>query len=72
MKLKFKQQPYQTQAVESVADCFKGQPNAAGLSYRIAPGVTKSGAQGYTQKRLFEESGFKRYYSHCHTDVKAI
>ena len=26
MKLKFKVQPYQTQAVDSVVDCFAGQP----------------------------------------------
>ncbi|MCW8799989.1 MAG: hypothetical protein OQK71_03575 [Desulfobacter sp.] len=31
MKLKFKKQAYQTLAVESVVDCFKGQPNTADL-----------------------------------------
>lgn len=40
MKLKFKQQAYQTAAVESVADCFKGQPNTSGIQYRIDPGKT--------------------------------
>lgn len=39
MKLKFKQQPYQTQAVDAFADCFAGQPKASGVSYRIDPGV---------------------------------
>ena len=38
MKLKFKIQPYQTAAVESVVDCFEGQPNLSGLSYRMDPG----------------------------------
>lgn len=38
MKLKFKIQPYQTAAVESVVDCFVGQPNIAGVSYRMDPG----------------------------------
>lgn len=38
MKLKFKVQPYQTNAVESVVDCFAGQPNLAGITYRIDPG----------------------------------
>jgi type III restriction enzyme len=38
MKLKFKVQPYQTNAVESVVDCFAGQPNAGGIIYRIDPG----------------------------------
>ena len=38
MKLKFKIQPYQTAAVESVVDCFAGQPSLSGLSYRMDPG----------------------------------
>ncbi|WP_317976178.1 type III restriction-modification system endonuclease [Novosphingobium pituita] len=38
MKLKFKVQPYQTRAVESVVDCFAGQPLVTGISYRIDPG----------------------------------
>lgn len=51
MKLKFKVQPYQTNAVESVVDCFAGQPHNAGITYRIDPGVSK-------QVRA-EETGFK-------------
>jgi len=39
MKLKFKHQPYQTNAVNAVLDCFKGQPFLAGFNYRIDPGV---------------------------------
>lgn len=39
MKLKFKVQPYQTHAVESVVDCFAGQPLSNGLTYRIDPGA---------------------------------
>lgn len=38
MKLKFKHQPYQTSAVESVVDCFEGQSNTSGVRYRIDPG----------------------------------
>ncbi|KAA0078152.1 DEAD/DEAH box helicase family protein [Tardiphaga sp. P9-11] len=38
MKLKFKVQSYQTSAVESVVDCFAGQPLVSGTSYRIDPG----------------------------------
>lgn len=38
MKLKFKVQPYQTDAVESVVDCFAGQSLITGASYRIDPG----------------------------------
>lgn len=38
MKLKFKKQAYQTNAVDAVADCFAGQPKREGLNYRIDPG----------------------------------
>ena len=39
MKLKFKTQHYQTNAVQSVIDCFAGQPKDEGPSYRIDPGI---------------------------------
>jgi type III restriction enzyme len=51
MKLKFKVQPYQTDAVDSVVDCFAGQPFNTGTSYRIDPGKRTQ----YTT----EETGFK-------------
>ncbi|KZB73495.1 MULTISPECIES: type III restriction-modification system endonuclease [Thalassospira] len=51
MKLKFKVQPYQTCAVDSVVDCFSGQLMASGLNYRIDPGSK-------AQTSAFEE-GFK-------------
>lgn len=51
MKLKFKLQPYQTHAVESVVDCFAGQPLITGATYRIDPGKNK-------QVSSFEE-GFR-------------
>jgi type III restriction enzyme len=38
MKLKFKVQPYQTNAVEAVVDCFAGQSMNAGIVYRMDPG----------------------------------
>ncbi len=38
MKLKFKVQHYQTQAVNAVVDCFAGQPMSSGIAYRIDPG----------------------------------
>jgi type III restriction enzyme len=40
MKIKFKKQPYQTDAVNAVADCFVGQPTGVGIRYRIDPGRT--------------------------------
>lgn len=51
MKLKFKVQPYQTHAVESVVDCFAGQPLVSGITYRIDPGAQ-------AQASAFEE-GFR-------------
>ena len=61
MKLKFKVQPYQTSAVESVVDCFAGQVNTSGIAYRIDPGVNKKLlAQGPTLPEMdIEQAGFK-------------
>jgi type III restriction enzyme len=42
MKLQFKVQQYQTEAVNAVVDVFAGQPRTDGTSYRIDPGTTKS------------------------------
>lgn len=38
MKLQFKVQQYQTEAVDAVVDVFTGQPYADGVRYRIDPG----------------------------------
>lgn len=38
MKLKFKRQPYQTDAVEAVADCLAGLPAGGRVTYRVDPG----------------------------------
>lgn len=38
MKLQFKVQAYQTEAVDAVVDVFTGQPYADGVKYRIDPG----------------------------------
>lgn len=56
MRLKFKVQPYQTNAVNDVIDCFSGQPLRAGLTYRIDPGDVKK-AQKYRPEAEYE--GFK-------------
>ena len=53
MKFKFKVQPYQTNAVDSVVDCFAGQPHASGTSYRIDPG---SKAQTSSQDEGFKNA----------------
>jgi type III restriction enzyme len=38
MKLQFKVQKYQTDAVDAVVECFAGQPHEDGVSYRVDPG----------------------------------
>ena len=58
MKLKFKVQPYQTGAVESIVDCFAGQMRNDGIRYQIDPG-----AQAQTSS---SEEGFKN------TDIQLI
>ena len=57
MKLKFKKQPYQTDAVEAVADCLAGQPFDAGLKYRLDPGRMAE-ASGQARAAL-EVEGFR-------------
>lgn len=52
MKFKFKVQPYQTNAVESVVDCFAGQSLVTNASFRIDPGKQ-------SQARLEFETGFR-------------
>ena len=51
MKLKFKTQTYHTNAVESVVDCFAGQPLCDGLTYPIYSGQR-------TQASAFDGNGF--------------
>ena len=60
MKIKFKKQAYQTDAVMSVVDCFKGQPKSSAVQYRVDPGkraFTKG--QQTTMDDYDETSGFK-------------
>lgn len=43
MKLKFKQQTFQTDAVKAVVDCFASQPMSRGFKYAIDPGRAATG-----------------------------
>ena len=45
MKLKFKQQGFQTDAVKAVTDCFAGQPKKRGFAYAIDPGRAQKGRE---------------------------
>ena len=55
MKLKFKKQAYQTNAVEAVANCFAGQPIINGIKYRVDPGRSKTGEE----QTSLDDSGFR-------------
>lgn len=50
MKLQFKVQQYQTDAVDSVIEVFAGQPKHDGISYRVDPGKAKP----FANPALFE------------------
>ncbi|PND54716.1 restriction endonuclease subunit R [Mycobacterium sp. ENV421] len=52
MKLQFKVQQFQTDAVDAVVEAFAGQPKHDGISYRIDPGKAKPAAD----PTLFETS----------------
>jgi type III restriction enzyme len=56
MKLKFKLQAFQTDAVMSVVDCFAGQPKSRGFKYAIDPGRIAAG--GATTLPGIEGDGF--------------
>ena len=60
MKLQFKIQPYQTDAVDSVVDVFSGQLRRTGISYRIDPGkVTPSAAPALFETSTTPDSGLR-------------
>lgn len=60
MKLQFKVQQYQTDAVESVVEVFDGQPMHDGISYRIDPGkVTPAATPALFQKNDRPDSGLR-------------
>lgn len=54
MKLQFKVQQYQTDAVDSVVEVFAGQPRHDGVSYRIDPGRRQTG-----EETLYSDSGLR-------------
>ena len=56
MKLKFKQQAYQTDAVLAIRDCFAGQPPSKGHKYAIDPG--RSDDQGQATMEDVVGTGF--------------
>lgn len=59
MKIKFKKYPYQLDAVESVVDCFEGQPFSTGVQYRVDPGYVKKGQERIEQQEGAADNGFR-------------
>lgn len=55
MKLQFKFQQYQTDAVDSVVDVFAGQPKHDGISYRVDPGRRRRTGE----ESLYSDSGLR-------------
>lgn len=52
MKIQFKIQQYQTEAVKAVVDCFAGQPYVDGVKYRVDPGHDAA-------PTMYEDSGLR-------------
>ena len=62
MKIRFKHQPYQQNAVDATVECFIGQPRREGIEYRVDPGrkrVTKG--QQIAKFDAEEEAGFRNH-----------
>lgn len=57
MKLQFKVQQFQTEAVDAVVDAFGGQPKQSGVSYRIDPGKALQDAGA--DQALFADYGLR-------------
>ena len=55
MKFQYKIQDYQTRAVESVIDCFNGQPNITQPAYQLAPNMGDEG-QGVLDSPAFRNN----------------
>ena len=59
MKLQFKIQDYQTEAVNALADCFLQQPPTSKVSYRIDPGRVSRERAERGEAEAMEVEGFK-------------
>ena len=71
--LKFKQLPYQTEAVEAVVDCFAGQPKLSALSYRIDPGKeVNTGSQTDILQDGFKNANFMLTPAQILTNIQNV
>ena len=75
MKFKFKVQQYQTDAVNAVADVFKGQPYLEHSKYTIDMGVQKPGmvyADNAAQMGLFDAPETKTVFAEDYDEKKLL
>jgi type III restriction enzyme len=75
MKLKFKNQAYQANAVVSVVDCFSGQLRSSGIKYRIDPGrVVDANRQAHFNSEVdgFKNSDITLHFSQLLDNVHII
>jgi len=56
MKIRFKHQQYQADAVAAVVDCFEGQPYHSGFRYLVDPGKAKG-----QQTMNYEDEGIRNF-----------
>jgi len=59
MKLKFKHQQYQIDAVEAVIDCFAGQPPSVGVQYLVDPGRVAAAGPLLASQPIEQTAGFR-------------
>lgn len=59
MKIKFKKQKFQTEAVEAIADCFLGQSKTSGFQYRVDPGREMDASGQRVMTTAKEVQGFR-------------
>ena len=69
MKIKFKSQLYQTQAVDAVVDCFTGQPRQDVLKYTIDPGAA---AQARMEVDGFGNAGVRLADATVPDNIRAV
>jgi len=71
VKLKFKVQEYQSQAVKAVIDCFEGQSPAGAITYRVDPGQSKKVSMAMFDEG-FRNSDFTISYDKIFENIKKV
>jgi type III restriction enzyme len=76
MKIQFKNQPYQLDAVQSVIDCFQGQPVSTSVKYRIDPGrrngIDRQGEFDYEELPGFRNDDLRLTDTEVLSNIQAV